>query len=113
MLATALTSCHREPPVAPGTPIPAAPEVTLGSMDAECEGLLAALGAYKTCLNLEDEDREDIEAWIERTQEDFAAGKKANPEPNAQNAIAAACHRAIASVKAAHERCLAGPRPVQ
>jgi hypothetical protein len=113
VLATALTGCRREPPVPPGPPIPAEPEVSLGTMDAECEGLLAALGAYKECPNLEEEDREDIDAWIERTQLDFAAGKKANPEPNAQHAIAAACHRAIASVKAAHERCRAGPRPMQ
>jgi len=57
-------------------------------------------------------DRDDIDAWIDRTQQDLAAGKKANPEPNAQRAIAAACHKAIASVTAATERCQAGPRPI-
>ena len=56
-------------------------------------------------------DRWDIDAWAERAQQDFATGKKANPEPNAQRAIAAACHKAIASVTAANERCHAGPKP--
>src|SRR5262245_3710451 len=84
-LAVWLASCGGEPPVAPGVPIPPAPEVALGTMDAECDALLAALTAYKQCPNLEDEDRLDIDAWIERTQQDFAAGKKSNPEPNAQH----------------------------
>jgi hypothetical protein len=105
-------ACHREPPpVAPGEPIAAAPEVTLGTMDTECEGLLTALATYKECPNLDDDDKWDIDAWTERMQQDFAAGKKANPEPNAQRAIAAACHKAKASVAAATERCHAGPRP--
>jgi hypothetical protein len=80
-------------------------------MDAECDGLLAALATYKACPNLDDDDRWSIDAWSERAQQDFTAGKKANPEPNAQRAIAAACHKAIASVEAANERCHAGPRP--
>ena len=105
-------ACHREPPpVAPGEPVAPPPEVSLGTMDGECEGLLAALASYKQCPNLEDDDRWDIDAWIERTQQDFAAGKKASPEPNAQRAIAAACHKATRSVTAANERCHAGRRP--
>ena len=105
-------ACHRDPPpVAPGEPIAAAPEVSLGTMDAECDGLLAALASYKQCANLEDEDKWDIDAWTERMQQDFAAGKKASPEPNAQRAIAAACRKAAASVAAANERCHAGRRP--
>jgi hypothetical protein len=104
---------HDPPPVAPGQPIPAAPDVTLATMDVECNGLLAALAAYKDCPNLDDDDRVDIDAWTEQAQQDFAAGKKANPEPNAQRAIAAACHKAIASVAAANERCHNGPKPVQ
>ncbi|HET7503459.1 MAG TPA: hypothetical protein VFK02_20700 [Kofleriaceae bacterium] len=111
-LVLALAACHRElPPVAPGEPIPAAPELVLGTMDAECDGLIAALATFKTCPNLDDDDRWDIDAWSERAQQDFAAGKKANPEPNAQRAIAAACHKATASVAAATERCNAGPKP--
>jgi len=108
------TGCHHDPPpVPPGEPIPVAPEVTLGTMDAECDGLLAAFAAYKQCPNLDDDDRWSIDAWSERAQQDFAAGKKAKPDANAQRAIAAACHKAIASVRAANERCHAGPRPVQ
>jgi hypothetical protein len=99
--------------VAPGAPIAAAPEVALGTMEAECDGLLAALATWKQCPNLEDDDRYDIDAWTERMQEDFAAGKKSNPEPNAQRAIAAACHKATASVTAANQRCHAGRRPQQ
>ena len=107
-------ACHGEPPpVAPGEPIAAPTEVELGSMDAECEALLAALGRWKQCPNLDDDDRADIDAWGERARQDFAAGKKANPEPDAQRAIAGACHKAIASVTAANERCHAGPRPVE
>ncbi|HEX2690908.1 MAG TPA: hypothetical protein VHN14_30050 [Kofleriaceae bacterium] len=82
-------------------------------MEAECDGLIVALAAYKQCPNLDDDDRSDIDAWTERAQQDFAAGKKAKPEPSAQHAIAAACHKAIVSVTAANERCRAGPKPVQ
>src|SRR4051812_32761499 len=74
-------ACHGEPPpVAPGEPIPPPPEVALGTMDAECAGLLAALATYKACPNLDDDDRWSIDAWSERAQQDFTAGKKANPE---------------------------------
>jgi hypothetical protein len=111
-LAVWLAACHGAPaPVAPGEPIAAPAEVALGTMEVECEALIAAFGVYKQCPNLEDEDREVIDAWRERAEQDFAAGKKANPEPNAQRAIAAACHKAAASVTAAGERCRAGPRP--
>ena len=110
----ALLGCHgKQPPVPPGQPIAAPAEVTLGTMDVECEALLAALGLYKQCPNLDDDDRAEIAAWSERAQQDFAAGKKANPEPNAQHAIAAACRKAVTSVTAANERCHAGPKPKQ
>jgi hypothetical protein len=112
MAVACLAGCRREPPVAPGEPIPAPAAVTLGTMDAECEGLLAALAAYAACPNLDEDDRWDLDAWSDRARKDFAAGKKANPEPNAQHAIAGACHKAMVSVKAAHERCNNGPRPV-
>src|SRR5215470_18116134 len=90
--------CHREPPpVPPGEPIAAPAEVTLGTMEVECEALLSALALYRQCPNLDDEDRAELDAWSERAQQDFAAGKKANPDGNAQNAIAAACRKAVAS----------------
>jgi hypothetical protein len=109
----AAAACHRDPPpVAPGEPIAASPEVALDTMDAECDGLVAAFGRYKQCPNLDDDDRFNIDGWIQRAQEDFAAGKKSDPDAGAQHAIAAACHKAIASVDAANERCHNGPRPI-
>ncbi|MBC7977422.1 MAG: hypothetical protein H7138_20795, partial [Myxococcales bacterium] len=97
------------PPVTPGPPIPPPAELTLDSMDVECNGLITALATYAQCPNLHEDDRWDLDAWSERAQQDFAAGKKAAPEPNAQHAIAAACRKATVSVQAATERCNAGP----
>lgn len=99
------------PPVRPAAPLPADPPVTLGTMQAECDGFLAALSAYKGCPNLEEHESEHVQAWIERAQLDLAAGKKAEIEPNAQQQAAGACRRAADSVKAAHERCRNGKRP--
>jgi hypothetical protein len=108
----AAAACHSDPPpVAPGEPIAASPELVLDTMDAECDGLVTAFGRYKQCANLDDDDRFGIDGWIQRAQEDFAAGKKASPDAGAQHAIAAACHKAIASVDAASERCHNGPKP--
>lgn len=80
-------------------------------MEEECDALIAALDAYKACENHEDEDREDIDSWIETANRNFAASRKADPEPNARKAIAGGCRKATASVKAATMRCAAGPRP--
>lgn len=80
-------------------------------MVEECDALTVALTTFKDCPNLEMADRDDLDDWIERAGKDFAAGRKANPEPNAQRVIALACVRATRSVQAATERCLAGPRP--
>ena len=113
LVAWALAACVRKdpPPAAPAPPLPADPEVKLESMQVECDAMVGALAVFKACPNHEDEDREVVDAWIERANRDFAASRKANPEPNAQRAIAAACRKATDSVKAATERCLAGPRP--
>ena len=73
--------------------------------------MVAALESYKACPNNEDEDRENIDDWIESANRSFVASRKANPEPNAQKAIAASCRKATDSVKAATIRCEAGPRP--
>jgi hypothetical protein len=80
-------------------------------MVEECDALTQALTNFKACPNLEDNDRDDLDKWIERAGKDFAAGRKATLEENAQKAIALACFRATRSVQAATERCLAGPRP--
>ena len=114
LLLLLLVACSRvdaPAPVTPAKPLPADPEIALESMEKECDAMVAALETYKACTNHEDEDRENIEDWIETANRNFAASKKANPEPNAQKAIAASCHKATESVKAATIRCEAGPRP--
>jgi len=113
LLAWALVACVRKdpPPARPAPPLPADPEVKLESMQVECDAMLGALAGYKACPNHEPEDRDVIQAWIERANQDFAASHKVSPEPNAQKAMAAACRKATDSVKAATERCQAGPRP--
>lgn len=99
------------PPAAPAAPIVADPPAELRGMVEECDAMVAALRTFQACPNLEEEDRQDLEAWIERAHQDFAAGRKANAAPDAQNAIALACLRATRAVTAATERCQAGPPP--
>lgn len=113
LLAGALAACARRdpPPAAPAPPLPAASEVALEPMDVECDAMLGALATFEACPNHDEDDRHLVASWIERATADFAAGRKATPEPNAQKAIAAACHKAADSVRAATERCLAGPKP--
>ncbi len=112
--ACAAACAHGEPIPAPlptPAPLPAETVPLLGTMEAECDGLVAALAAYQTCANLEDRDVATLEAWIERANRDFAGSKQANPDASSRGAIAEACHKATVSVDAAHERCSAGPRP--
>lgn len=113
LLVLAVSACAlRDPPsVTPATPLPADPVIQLQPMQAECDSMVGALEAYKACPNLEPEDIEDLDAWIETANRNFAASRKAAPEENAQHAIAAACRKATDSVKAAALRCAAGPRP--
>lgn len=111
LLVTACARVDAPAPVTAAKPLPADPEIALESMEKECDAMVAALESYKSCTNHEDEDRENIDAWIETANRNFAASRKANPEPNAQKAIAASCHKATESVKAAAIRCEAGPRP--
>lgn len=115
MLGSLAAACARPAPAAAPTaaapPLPAEREIKLAAMDDECNAMVAALEAYRTCTNLEDEDRQDLDSWLEATHRNLTAGRKAKPDANAQHAIAAACHRATASIQAAHQRCLAGPKP--
>lgn len=97
----------------PAAPLPADPPVKLDTMKVECDALLAALATFRECPFHEERDVREVEAWIEAATRNLEAGTKVNPEPNAQKAIAGACHRAMVSVKAATERCLAGPKPVE
>ena len=110
-LLLAVACRHGDHPVPPGPPLPAEPDLEISTMDKECDAMLAALESWKTCPNNEDEDRQAIDGWIEIANMNFAASRKANPEPNARKAIAGACHKATNSVLAATARCQAGKRP--
>jgi hypothetical protein len=108
----AIAACSTPPaPVAPGPPIPAEPDLAVDTMAVECGALVASLETWRQCVNLDEEEREYITAWIERANMDFAAGAKANPDAKAQHAIAHNCRRAASSVSAATERCHNGKRP--
>jgi len=107
-----LAACsHPPPPPPPGDPIPAEPDAKLGSMDAECGGLVTAVKTYGECPNLEDGGRAWARAVTENAEEAFAAGKKGEIDKPAEHAIAVACHKAADSIKAATMRCQAGPAP--
>ena len=103
------------PPVAPGPPIPAEPEILVATMASECAAVIAALETWKACKNLEEEDRDLIDVWVERANLDFAAATKAlttSPaDDKAQHAIAHNCRRATRSIQAATERCGNGKKP--
>jgi len=110
-LLLAVACSHPPPPPPPGDPIPAEPDVKLGTMDDECNGLVAAVNAYGECPNLEDAGRTWARAVTENAEESFAAGKKGEIDPQAARAIAVACHKAADSIKSATIRCQAGPPP--
>ena len=105
-------ACAATPPtVAPGPPIPVEPEIVVDTMAIECGALVTSLETWKGCKNLDDDDRDLIEAWVERANLDFAAATKAQPDDRAQHAIAHNCRRATDSIKAATERCGNGKKP--
>jgi hypothetical protein len=99
------------PPVPPGPPIPAEPELHVEGMKTECGAMVEALLTWKQCVNLDDEERDYIDAWVERANMDFAASDKAKPDDKALHQMAHNCRRATESVKAATERCGNGKRP--
>jgi len=112
LLIATLVGCHHEvPPVPPGEPIPAEPDLVVGTMEAECDALVAAITAYGTCPNAD----EDIRVWSKRVaeiaQQAFDAGKKGEPKPEDQKVIALACHKATVSMQNATTRCKNGPLP--
>jgi len=107
-----MLSCHREPPpVPPGEPIPAEPDVAVDTMDKECDGLIAAIAAFGACPNQDDPMRDWAERVGEVAQQAFDAGKKGHPDAPSQHVIALACHKAAVSMRDATIRCQAGPRP--
>ncbi len=106
-----IPGCAHQEPVAPGPPLPASIELVVGAMTVECDALVEALGRWKLCPNVEPEDTQVIDFWIEEAKLDFAAGAKTTIEPQAQQAIAVRCRKATNSVTAALERCSNGHRP--
>jgi hypothetical protein len=110
--AVVCAACHHaDPPVKPGRPLAAEPDIVLGTMDDECNGLTKAIDTWSHCPNLEDPDRAWMKSLIEFADESFAAGRAGKPDADAQRAIALACHRAAVAITNAGARCLAGPRP--
>lgn len=108
----AIAACKKPlPPVAPGPPIPAEPDIVVGTMAEECGGLLAALDTWKRCRNLDEYGRAAVDAWHEATRIANDAADKSKLDDKAQHAIAVTCRRAIASVRAATERCANGKPP--
>jgi hypothetical protein len=108
----AVAGCHHaDPPVAPGPPLPAEPDIQVGSMDAECGGLEKAIAVWADCPNHDDDDRNWAREITQYAEDSFAAGRKGNPDADNQRAIALACHRAAVSIDFATQRCNAGPKP--
>lgn len=110
-LLLAACSHQADPPVTPGPPLPAEPDIQVGTPDQECDGLNAALAAYGECPNLEDGDRNWAHAVIEVAEQSFTAGKKAELDEPSKRAIAVACHKAAESIQHATERCRNGKAP--
>jgi hypothetical protein len=102
---------HAAPAVPPGEPIPAPPDVGVGDMDAECDGLIAAITTYGACPNAED----DLKHWTDRVAEvarqDFDASKQGHLDEPSRHVIALACHKAAVSIGNATIRCKAGKPP--
>src|SRR3954471_2391588 len=107
-----LAACHHaDPPVKPGPPLAAEPDIVVETMEVECTGLEKAIDTWSQCPNLEDSDRSWMRQLVEYSEQNFAAGRAGKPDADAQHAIALACHRAAVSVSNANTRCLAGPKP--
>ena len=111
-LIAVILACHHAPaPVTAGPPIPAEPEAQVDTMQKECDALITAFEGWKTCPNLDDRGRKEVDAFIEVAKQSFAAGTKAGPDEKSQHAIALACRRATGSVHASAQRCEAGKPP--
>ena len=108
----AAAGCHHaDPPVAPGPPLPAEPDIQVGSMNDECGALEKAIDTWSKCPNLDDEDRTWARDITEYAEQSLAAGRKGLPDADNQHAIAIACRRAATSIGFATQRCNAGPKP--
>src|SRR5262245_28252950 len=86
------------PPVAPGPPFPAEPDLVVGTADKECDALLAALAGFDQCPNADEEDHAWARSWTKAATEAFTAGKKGvELDANALRTQALACKRAAIS----------------
>jgi hypothetical protein len=107
-----LAACsHPQTAVPPGPPIPAEPDLAVGTADEECAAFEAALDTWTKCPNMDDDKRAWIRATKDFAEESYAAGKKSALEPQVLHAIAVRCRRAASSVKSATIRCNAGREP--
>jgi hypothetical protein len=105
-------ACHHEPPpTPPGAPIPAEPDITLGSMDDECKGLVDALNTYGACPNSDEDERVWARRVAELAQQAFDAGKNGSNDEQSLRVMALACRKAAVSMQYATIRCKNGPRP--
>ena len=107
-----VTGCHHEQlAVAPGEPIPAEPDIKLGSMDDECKGLVDALNAYGACPNSDEDERVWARRVGELAQQAFDAGKNGSNDEQSLRVMALACRKAAVSMQYATIRCKNGPPP--
>jgi hypothetical protein len=105
-----LAGCSlRDPPstTVVAEPLPADPPSKLDTM--QCDAMMAALAALRECKYNEERDKREYDAIIEGANRTFAASAKVHPGENEQKAMAQACHRATASIRAKTERCNAAP----
>jgi hypothetical protein len=108
------SACHHEPPpTPPGEPIPAEPDVKLGSMDDECKSLVDALNAYGACPNSDEDERVWARRVAELAQQAFDAGKNGSNDEQSLRVMALACRKAAVSMQYATIRCKNGPAPKQ
>jgi hypothetical protein len=108
----ALAACSHPPaPVPPGPPIPADPDVAVGTPEAECQAFEAALDTWSKCPNLDDDHRAWIRSTKEFAEQSFEAGRKGTLDEQAKHAMAVRCRKAATSVQYATIRCNNGPEP--
>ncbi|HEX4454691.1 MAG TPA: hypothetical protein VH143_27715 [Kofleriaceae bacterium] len=108
------TACHPEARGAespPGEPIPAEPDIKLGSVDDECKGLVDAITAYGACPNSDEDERAWARRVVEVAQQAFDAGKHGKQDEQTLRVMALACHKAAVSMQYATIRCKNGPPP--
>ena len=104
--------CHHEPPpTPPGEPIPAEPDIKVGSYDDECKALVDAINAYGTCPNSDEDERAWSRRLTELATQAFDAGRNGKTDEQTLHVMALACRKAAVSMQYATLRCKNGPPP--